>query len=157
LDLQVADDYLHIHQLRSQSAWIKGYWSAYGSSDLNALTNTREASSGVWGTDFYKDYANADSYKNILTTHKPVVYRNYLSSLLNDYKKITPSVTLKLLTDERLNDPTRFIIDLSDVRAPEAMAQTELPHLRTTNNFFLQALAQKRTKTGFLPMLDLFK
>ena len=93
LDLQVADDYLHIHQLRAQSAWVAAYWETYKETDLYTLTNSKENSAFVSSHDFYKKYVKANWDKNFIQIFNPYQVNLGLNSLWSKFKSETTSPT----------------------------------------------------------------
>jgi len=74
-DLQLADDYLHIHQLRAQSNWIQNYWETYLDGDIHNLTVSKDTSAFIGDLDFYTNYVQAFSDKKIMQIFRP---NNYL-------------------------------------------------------------------------------
>lgn len=71
LDLQVANDYLYIHQLRAQSAWVTQYWNGYKETEIPLHNISTESGFSLMGYDFYKSYIQANANKKFIKTIKP--------------------------------------------------------------------------------------
>ena len=69
LDLQVADDYLHIHQLRAQDKWMKNYWGEYLNKEIKDLTNYSSSSNPLVKFDFLRNF---NRNENKVVFHSPL-------------------------------------------------------------------------------------
>ena len=102
-DLQTAEDYLHIIQMRAHSTWAQIFWKEFmkktqKKNNLNIATPV-----DVYRSEFAKN-ANTTLYVNVLSS------KNILDN--NTYTNpITPKLNLNLITD---NDTTTFDLDVMD-------------------------------------------
>lgn len=79
LDLQVADDYLHVHQLRSQSKWLKEYWDTYADTELKNSVNQGWNGVSIAQPDFFTNYSAQKSLNKIASTAPSL--ENFISEL----------------------------------------------------------------------------
>lgn len=99
-DLQVADDYLHILQLRSQNKWVKKYWNdlsqKYAKQKNFHLISPQEQLQ----LNFYENFnKNLFNYKNNKTSLN--VYNNYN---FNKFNNIDKEYKYKLLNNSTWNN-----------------------------------------------------
>lgn len=85
LDLQVANDYLHIHQLRSQSKWLKNYWGEYLNKEIRDLTNYSTTNISLLKPDFYQIFKKSRSYVNIVNNTSFLVDSLFLEDIKVPY------------------------------------------------------------------------
>ena len=94
LDLQVADDYLHVHQLRSQSLWLKNHWSTSLVKEAPSLANLSSTSTSATLSDLNRNFKdNSLFFKNPAFILCGKIYSNY-KSLGLDTTGITSEVSV---------------------------------------------------------------
>ena len=86
LDLQVADDYLSIHRLRSQSNWINAYWNEYLDKDIKDLATVSSTSTSALYNEFVDTFKKSSS--NGVLINPPLNLEN-LGLKLRNAKKIS--------------------------------------------------------------------
>lgn len=104
LDLQVADDFLHIHQLRAQSMWVQNYWTAYKETDIVGLTSTKDTSAFLYGYDFYRRYTEAAWNKQLIRIIKPVFSNVGMDDIFDRLSEKLPTLQTAIYTHEALEE-----------------------------------------------------
>ncbi len=117
LDLQIADDFLHIHQLRAQSSWVAAYWEGYKEVDIYAHTTARDNSAFLMGHDFYRKYVRADADRRLFKILRPFSLNLNNRQLFSKFAKVarlndenlylTPA--MEVLTADYLDDGEYFV------------------------------------------------
>lgn len=124
LDLQVADDYLSVHRLRSQSKWINSYWSEYLDKDIKDLTTISTTSTPKLYGEFVENFRKSSS--NDVLLNSPLSFEKlYLSNkrtknfypTVNMFNKLaeTPTFYDEEVSDEYFNWGCIFNRDLSNI------------------------------------------
>jgi heme/copper-type cytochrome/quinol oxidase subunit 2 len=123
LDLQVADDYLHIHQLRAQDKWIKNYWGEYLDKEIKDLTNFSATNAPLVKFDFLRNFS-----KNNLATN---MVSNALVSTIDEQLDDLPKNNHKNMN--RVNDFVNANNTLNNIGSFEPDARADLKFFK--NNF----------------------
>lgn len=77
-DLQTAEDYLHIMQMRAYNSWSKDFWSELGKKSIKKNKFNIATSVDVYKTEFLENanttfFKNLLDYKNLFTTSNNIV------------------------------------------------------------------------------------
>jgi heme/copper-type cytochrome/quinol oxidase subunit 2 len=138
-DLQVADDYLHILQLRSQNKWVKKYWNDLSqkfSRDKNFhLISPQEQLQYNFYENFNKLLKLRYLNKSTLNVYKGIDLTWLLEESINDkYKFLKNSDWNNLLT--RINNKKNSWSDLIDtVKSSNLNSNSDLESFLISNNF----------------------
>jgi hypothetical protein len=81
LDLQVADDYLHIHQLRYQNQWLNNYWKTYLDTEIKDVVNHSSSSTSVLAPEISKFFTKSKTFKSIVNVPGFVCTNNLISDV----------------------------------------------------------------------------
>ena len=79
-DLQTAEDYLHIMQMRAYSSWSKDFWSELGKKSLKKNKFSISTPVDVYKSEFLSN-ANLTLYKNILDNKNLFTLNNEINTL----------------------------------------------------------------------------
>ena len=116
-DLQTAEDYLHIMQMRAYSSWSKDFWSELGKKSLKKNKFNISTPVDVYKSEFLKN-ANLTLYRNILDSKNIFITgsdSNVLSSTSIFNNNFLNSTPLNLL-ETFLNLKSKNLLDSSRVQ-----------------------------------------
>lgn len=97
-DLQVADDYLHIHQLRYQNQWLDTYWSSYLDTEMKEVASYSSSSVSTMSPEIFKFSS----------------YFNRTQKILKNPSFITSNENLSVLDFNVIEDNTNSFIQGKD-------------------------------------------
>jgi len=113
LDLQVAEDYLSIHRLRSQSNWINTYWNEYLDKDIKDLATVSSTSTPTSYTEFVDSFKKSSS--NGVLNNSPINFENLhltprkLKKIHINSSMIDKLSELATFYEEEIDEPDFFL------------------------------------------------